>query len=213
MDKAEIGNNINRRRRYIKKTQSEIAEMINVSKSQISKWENAISLPTVTNFMKLSEAMNIKPEDLLNGNIEKDLIENKEQKELWRKLVIYFLCGIIMLFSFRLFFEICGIRISASTDVYEKEILSKKLLDDGKWEIRQIVRSNNDAAWADVLIYQKGDMIVDAEVLEVISYNGKPHSSYKASINEYNEFVIFLYYNQGDVIDSAIIQIESVEVE
>lgn len=213
MEEFKIGSNIRQRRKYIGKTQIQIADLIDVSKSQISKWENDISVPAVSSFIRLCEALNIRPEDLIEGNIEKDLIENKEQKEFWRKVIIYTLCVIIATFVIRFVFELFGFTISSEKEEYKKVILSEKLLNDGTWEVRQIVRSENDAIWADVLIHQKDGVITEGTVLELISTNGSSESNYTKEIDMNNDFVVHVYYEEDDIAKFTMVIIESAQID
>lgn len=48
------------------KTQSEIAEKIGTSQPHVSDWLNGIRLPTSNNLMKLADALEISPMQLVN---------------------------------------------------------------------------------------------------------------------------------------------------
>ena len=211
MEEFKIGSNIQQRRKHIGKTQLQIAQELKVSKSQISKWENDASVPTVSNYIKLCEVLNIRPEDLIEGNIQKDLIENKEQKEFWRKVIIYTLCVMVFVFTARFVFELFGFTISSKKDEYKKVILSEKILDDGTWEIRQIVKSENDAIWADVLVHQKDGVITNGTVLELISSNGSSESSYTKEIDMNNDFVVHVYYEEDNIAKFTMVIVEDMK--
>lgn len=212
MDKSVLGSNIQKRRKHIGKTQEQIGDLVGVSKSQISKWEHGNPVPTVSNYMKLCEALNIRPEDLLDGNIERDLIENKEQKELWRKSTIGIMCGMIVVLFIRFFLVASEFSVYFKGEEYSKVVLSKQILEDGTWEIRQIIRSNNDKIWADVLIHQKENKIIECSVLELISSNGDRIEYYSTELNPLNEFTVHICYEEDGINKFTIIIVDSVKV-
>lgn len=64
-----------------KLTQSQVAELLNVSRKTISSWENERSFPDITSLVKLSRIYDISLDDLLQDD---HLIENYDTQE--RKL-------------------------------------------------------------------------------------------------------------------------------
>lgn len=212
MDKSVLGSNIQKRRKRIGKTQEQIGDLVGVSKSQISKWEHGNPVPTVSNYMKLCEALNIRPEDLLDGNIERDLIENKEKKELWRKIISGTLCIIIVILFIRFFVRASEFSIYFNGEEHSKVLLSKQQLEDGSWEIRQMIRSNNDKVWADVLIHQQESKIIDCSVLELISADGDKIEYFSTNVNPLNEFTVHICYEEDGINKFTIIIVDSVKV-
>lgn len=52
------------------KTQAELAEILNVSRQAVSKWEMGTAVPDVTNMMSLSKLFNVSIDYLVNDEIE-----------------------------------------------------------------------------------------------------------------------------------------------
>ncbi|QQR03292.1 helix-turn-helix transcriptional regulator [Enterocloster clostridioformis] len=51
-------------------TQAELAEILNVSRQAISKWEMGTAVPDVTNMMSLSKLFNVSVDYLVNDELE-----------------------------------------------------------------------------------------------------------------------------------------------
>lgn len=51
-------------------TQEDLAEMIEVSRQSISKWEGALSIPDINKIMKMSEVFGVSTDFLLNDNLD-----------------------------------------------------------------------------------------------------------------------------------------------
>ena len=67
MDQIKIGKFINQCRKEKKLTQTELAEMLNITDRAISKWENGICLPDSGTMLALCEILNITINDLFSG--------------------------------------------------------------------------------------------------------------------------------------------------
>ena len=99
MDQIKIGNFIQQRRKEKKITQSKLAERLNVSDRAVSKWENGICLPDVSNISELCKILDISINDLFSGEIvdmrdnekilEKNLLELAKQKEENDKMLLF----------------------------------------------------------------------------------------------------------------------------
>lgn len=63
-NKVSLGNLISKRRHYLRLTQEELAERMNVSKSAIAKWETDGGIPDRGNLLKLAEVMDVSINDL-----------------------------------------------------------------------------------------------------------------------------------------------------
>ena len=64
MLKMSLGKFIAKRRKYMRLTQEELAEKINVSKSAIAKWETDAGIPDRDNLQRLAKAINVSVDDL-----------------------------------------------------------------------------------------------------------------------------------------------------
>ncbi len=59
-----LGKYIAKRRKLMRLTQEELAELIGVSKSAVAKWETDGGLPDRDNLRRLSEVLNVSVDDL-----------------------------------------------------------------------------------------------------------------------------------------------------
>lgn len=57
-------------------SQNELAELINVSRQSVSKWEGALSVPDLDKILKMSEIFGVSTDYLLKDDIEENLTEN-----------------------------------------------------------------------------------------------------------------------------------------
>ena len=64
-----MGQRIKLRRKELKISQTELAELIDVSNNHMSSIENAKTKPSMDNFIKLCEVLKVTPDYLLLGSI------------------------------------------------------------------------------------------------------------------------------------------------
>lgn len=215
MKEYGIGTNIRDRRKLLGKNQKEIASEMGVSKSLISKWETEMSYPSMSNFVKLSHILNIRPEALIEGRIEENLVDDKEHKEKEQKVRIVVLCVLVVILCFRFIGDVC-LKFSCfhTNERYNKEILYRQQQEDDTWEIRQIIKSNDEAVWVDVVTYQNGNVITDGKVLEVIEARDIEVKEYDIRLKEdLNKMYILIQYNEEGTIKETAIEIESCDVD
>lgn len=187
----QIGKNIQARRKIVGITQDELGKQMGVSKSQISNWERGKASPTLSEFTKMSEILNIPPQALFEGKVEEEIIENKEQIDTRHKVIVISMLVLCVLL-------VCcfGIQIYKYfapqhwEEEYQAEIIYQKPLEDGVWEVRQLVRRYDDTLWADVVIHQKDGKVLDGEVLEITDSAGRTDVGYKTYIGQ--EATVFL---------------------
>ena len=77
MDQIKIGKFISEKRKEAKLTQSELAEKLNITDRELSKWENGKSMPDSGIIPELCKILNITITDLFNGEIV-DMKDNKK---------------------------------------------------------------------------------------------------------------------------------------
>lgn len=65
----EMGQRIKLRRKELKLSQTELAELIDVSNNHMSNIENAKAKPSMDNFIELCEALKVTPDYLLLGSM------------------------------------------------------------------------------------------------------------------------------------------------
>ena len=85
--KYEIGNRIKKYREEKGLTQKELSELINVSNSRISNWEQGINRPDADIIADICRALQVSPSELLDIHLSSDELTNKERKiiEAYRK--------------------------------------------------------------------------------------------------------------------------------
>ncbi len=112
MDQLKIGKFIAERRKTAGLTQSQLAEMLNITDRAISKWENGKSLPDASIMLTLCDILKITVNDLLSGEVvtmenynkemEKNLVEMTKQKQeadqrlLTLEIVVGVLCMAVL---------------------------------------------------------------------------------------------------------------------
>ena len=77
-------------------TQKELAELLIISPSAISKWEKDVAHPDITLLPKLSEILGVTEHEIITASVDKESREEKVQARKWR----------VFSFSWSLFFYI-----------------------------------------------------------------------------------------------------------
>lgn len=72
-----LGEYISRRRKYLRLTQDQLAELLNVSKSAVAKWETDGGIPDRGNLKKLAEVLGIGISDLYRI-IDSNVVDESE---------------------------------------------------------------------------------------------------------------------------------------
>lgn len=80
MDQIKIGKFISSKRKEKGITQSELAEMLNITDRAVSKWENGICLPDAGTMPELCKILNISINDLFSGEVV-DMKDNEKKYE------------------------------------------------------------------------------------------------------------------------------------
>lgn len=93
---VKIGNRITTLRKDKKLSQEELAELLNVSRQTISKWENQEVLPDAYNLMGLSRVFNISTDELLFGKMHTVYNSIGVISDLKRNNITYKRIGIIL---------------------------------------------------------------------------------------------------------------------
>lgn len=79
IDKKAVGRRIKKLRISKGYTLEAFGKLFSVSKSNVLKWENGISLPNKDRIYNISKIANLSVDELLYGNTEKDIQELYEQ--------------------------------------------------------------------------------------------------------------------------------------
>ena len=78
MDQIKIGKFISTKRKEKGITQSELAEMLNITDRAVSKWENGICLPDAGTMPELCKTLNVSINDLFSGEVV-DMKDNEKK--------------------------------------------------------------------------------------------------------------------------------------
>lgn len=80
--KYEIGNRIRKYREDRKLSQKQLAELIGVSNSRVSNWEQGINRPDADILAELCRALKVSPSELLDVHLSDEEITEQERKVL-----------------------------------------------------------------------------------------------------------------------------------
>lgn len=80
--KYEIGNRIRKYREDRKLSQKQLAELIGVSNSRVSNWEQGINRPDADILAELCRALQVSPSELLDVHLSDEEITEQERKVL-----------------------------------------------------------------------------------------------------------------------------------
>ena len=78
--KYEIGTRIKKYREDRGYSQREFGDMIGVSNSRVSNWEQGVNRPDADILASICIALNVSPSDLLNVRLASDELNDKERK-------------------------------------------------------------------------------------------------------------------------------------
>lgn len=81
IDNRAVGKTIATLRQNRNMTQQQLAAALNVSHQAVSKWENGAALPDVQTLMELTRLFGITMEQLLNGEVPPERLENRSPLE------------------------------------------------------------------------------------------------------------------------------------
>ena len=78
--KYEIGNRIRKYRENRGLNQKELAQLIGVSNSRVSNWEQGINRPAADILVDICKALNVSPSELLDVRLSSDELNDQERK-------------------------------------------------------------------------------------------------------------------------------------
>lgn len=203
----ELGEKIRKRRKYLKKNQGEVAEKVPVSKSQISKWENENTYPSMSDFVGLCRAMNIHPADLIAGRIEENWFNDKHKKT--RTALVGVLAVVILCLGVNLYATICRLNGMGPPQQYEIKYFYTKLTEDGGMEVRQLVRPEDETVWVDIVTYEKDRIIYDYELKEIIFLGDEIETGHKVQLNDDGKHLfVYVDYQVDNRPQFSIVEIK-----
>lgn len=80
--KYEIGNRIRKYREDRKLNQKQLAELIGVSNSRVSNWEQGINRPDADILAEICKALQVSPSELLDVHLTDEELTEQERKVL-----------------------------------------------------------------------------------------------------------------------------------
>ncbi len=92
-DKVTVGDNIRKFRKQKKMTQKELGNKLRISQSAINQFENNKTAPKLTTIIKIADALDVLPRDLID---KADLAELPEIKKYKVQNRVYVLVTLIM---------------------------------------------------------------------------------------------------------------------
>ena len=81
-----FGSFLRQKRKEKNLTQKELAKLLFVSESAVSKWEKDVAHPDITLLPKLSEIMGVSEHELITASVDNKAREEKAQAKKWRTL-------------------------------------------------------------------------------------------------------------------------------
>lgn len=84
--KNTFGSFLKQKRQEKNLTQKELAKLLIISESAISKWEKDVAHPDITLLPKLSEILGVTEHELITASIDKNTRKEKSQARKWRAL-------------------------------------------------------------------------------------------------------------------------------
>ena len=78
--KYEIGSRIRKYRELRSLTQKQLAELLGVSNSRISNWEQGINRPDADIIANICKVLNISPSDLLDVHLSNEALTERERQ-------------------------------------------------------------------------------------------------------------------------------------
>lgn len=82
--KNTFGEFLKQRRLEKNLTQKELANLLIISESAVSKWEKDVAHPDITLLPKLSEILGVSEHELITASIDRQAREEKQQAKKWR---------------------------------------------------------------------------------------------------------------------------------
>ena len=111
MDQIKIGSFLKSLRSERGLTQEQLAEMVNVSRRSVSRWETGSNLPDLDVLMELADYYNVELRELLDGERKSEQMDqvlketalkvaeysNEEKKRITKAVLVYLTIGIVAL--------------------------------------------------------------------------------------------------------------------
>ena len=83
---GDFGDFLKQKRQEKDLTQKELAKLLFVTESAVSKWEKNVAHPDITLLPKLSEILGVTEHELITASVDNKSREEKAQARKWRAL-------------------------------------------------------------------------------------------------------------------------------
>lgn len=109
---SEFGRFLKLKRQEKNLTQKELSQLLFISESAVSKWENGVAHPDITLLPKLSKILGVSEHELITASVDNKVREEKIQAKKWRafslswSLFFYIAYGVALITCF-----ICNLAI------------------------------------------------------------------------------------------------------
>ena len=98
MDAIKVGNFIRELRKKNGLTQKAFGEKYGITYQAVSKWERGINIPDISLLREISKDFNVSLENILDGEVKEEKIENKKEKPIKvkePKLIFPYVIGVV----------------------------------------------------------------------------------------------------------------------
>lgn len=193
MKQEEISKIIEKARKDKGLTQKQLAKILGVSNTAISKWENGNNLPDISMLKPISEALDIEMMDLIDmQNANHEDYSKKCSKQRKVKILKKFIIVVIILISI----------IGSNFITYFRYHKRETELEESSIEVYKITSDNNSLKIDGYLIFDNTKSIITLNQLEYQDINigtkeEKNYKEIKLSI-KLNERTIFIRNRQSN---------------
>lgn len=182
-----FGENLKRVRKQRNITQEQLAEILDVSRQAISKWESGMGYPETEKLLKISKELNISLDYLMN-----DISKMKEKEKTEEKSVVYAASGKIAITAF-----------DNSSVVVCHAVKMTNVLFPGKNSPRYILNGIDDVTfWGEhttILGWYTAIEDIQKEMKEIVKAINRGDMTYKLQYNANVEYVGF--FGQPRIIE------------
>lgn len=200
MEEYTIGEKIRIRRKALLMNQEDVAARINVSRSQLSKWEMEKSYPSIENFVQLCNVLMIHPDDLIEGTDIKTppSVKTNSYRNHKRAFICMIAALLILVTAAALVSAVNKVSDDSLTN-YKSNVIYTETTEDGNLEYRKVIQSIGGLFWADVIFDKREGTVSDCTIksimsdedLEIVEY----YVEYRPQLNK--AYVFLMYMDDG----------------
>lgn len=169
MDPIKIGKYISNMRKEHNMSQSELANILNVTSQAISKWENGRGIPDVEMLKRLSEVFKVNIDEILSG---------EDKKKNNTRNIIYFSLLVLIVIAFGFFF---------------------KFRKDDTFYFTSLASDNDAFTIRGVMAYTKNKKSIYISDVHKTSEDEEKYKSMECILYESNNYIEKIISKYGDV--------------